>query len=144
MIDHKRSSSKWGVLLLIVGALLLLGQLGIHIGWILGMIIPVILITKGWKWVSRSQRSFKRFCGAGFLVIGIFWLIGMLPILIGLILSVSLIYFGWRMIKNQRSGPQVASEPYYGTEAGYSPFNTCKPMDDLDEWEKRMNNYKGL
>ncbi|HJV44979.1 MAG TPA: hypothetical protein VJ824_04545 [Bacillota bacterium] len=144
MTDYKRSSSKWGIVLVIVGCLLLFGQLGIHLGWILGFIIPVILVKKGWKWLNLSQSGFRRFVGAAFLGVGAIWLIGMLPILIGLALSMSIIYFGWRMIRNKRACPVMESEAYYRSDSSYSPFHTYKPMDGLDEWEKNLHNRKTI
>lgn len=125
-----------GYLLLILGLVMLLGMLGINVGWIIGIIIPSYFIYKGWKVYSNNESGFKKFFGAVLITVGLLWLLGMLHFIVGIVISTFLIYFGYQMIKRQKALiPEMADDQLIMSS---SNFTSSYSFDDLDEWEKKL------
>lgn len=88
-----------GVLLIGVGALAVLNIFDINLGWIFGLLFPIILIgfgVLGWK-------NDKKIIGGILIAIGAMALLGKLGGIFMLLLAVGLIVFGVQMFKKGRS-----------------------------------------
>ncbi|WP_054958243.1 LiaF transmembrane domain-containing protein [Paenibacillus dakarensis] len=90
------NSNGFGILLVALGALVLLGVLGPLLGWLFKLIIPVAMIALGYYGIRRGNKFF----GWIVLVIGVMSLIGKLSFIIGPILGIVLIAYGVSRLKN--------------------------------------------
>ncbi|WP_438349139.1 LiaF transmembrane domain-containing protein [Paenibacillus sp. FA6] len=96
-MDLKRRNGLAAVLI-IIGALMLLGVFGPLLGRLLGLVFPIILIALGYYGV----RSGKVLIGWIILAIGILSLIAKLSWLIGPILGIVVLVFGISLLRNKR------------------------------------------
>ncbi|AOZ93511.1 LiaF transmembrane domain-containing protein [Paenibacillus crassostreae] len=96
-MDYKRRNGL-ATVLIIIGALLLLGLFGPLFGKLLGLVFPIILIALGYYGIRRG----KVLIGWIVLAIGILSLIGKLAWLIGPILGIVLLIYGISLFKNRR------------------------------------------
>ncbi|WP_054949074.1 hypothetical protein [Numidum massiliense] len=157
---HKHSGSyAFGVILVILGAMMLLGQFGIGIGSLLMFAIALFLIVKGWGMLNSSGGGARRMLGIFLIVFGVLWMTGLLPFLFGLAIAVLLIYYGWGKIKGSAKdvAPASAHSSYAGDSGMFGhngdgeaydrhwyagndygqPRRGHRPAgDDLDDWER--------
>lgn len=147
-MTHKRSGSyALGIVLVIIGALMLLGQLGVNVGWIVALVIAGFLIFKGWSMYKHGESSGKRGFGIFLMVIGLLWMTGLLHVLLGLAIAAAIIYFGWKMLKDRRYTPMAADPVFDGGNHQQAPHTEPTPkfqnFDHLDEWEREVkrNNH---
>ncbi|WP_051331036.1 LiaF transmembrane domain-containing protein [Aneurinibacillus terranovensis] len=137
----RKGSGTFGMVLVVIGALMLLGMVGIHIGWLIALIIPCFIINRGWRMFHKSESGFKRGIGGLLIIFGLLWLTGMLHVIIGLAIAAFMVYAGWKMIKGQRYSGMVASveglaHNHFAGQADH-PVTGQGPVDELDEWEER-------
>ncbi|OAB39457.1 hypothetical protein PMSD_05930 [Paenibacillus macquariensis subsp. defensor] len=87
------------VVLIVIGALMLMGILGPLIGGLLGLVFPIILIALGYYGVRRG----KIFIGWVILVIGIMALFAKLSWIIGPLLGIAILIFGISLFRRKRN-----------------------------------------
>ncbi len=90
--------SALGTLLVVVGGLMVMKFLGIHLGWIIGMLMPFILIGLGAIGIKNNSKVI----GGILVAIGGFMLIGKLAGIFALLLPIGLIFWGVSMFKSRR------------------------------------------
>lgn len=142
-MSHERSGSYvLGIVLVIVGGLMLLGQLGINVGWIVALVIAGFLIFKGWSMYKNGESNGKRGFGIFLMVIGLLWMTGLLHIVLGLAIAAGIIYFGWKILKDKPHTP-AATHPAFSAYNQQGPRNEPnrhgREFDHLDEWEREVN-----
>ena len=142
----KKGSYKIGLIIMALGILMLLGFLGMNIGWIIGLIIPTYFVYKGWQLFTQRQSTGKKVFGIFLMIIGLLWLAGMLHVIIGLAIAALLIYYGMKMIKKNKSlsiAPDLEAAIGEGFKANPTMNEfSFKDYDHLDEWEKEINKHK--
>jgi len=91
----RNSNTGLSILLIVSGALILLGLFDIAPGWL----IPVAMVVLGYYGI-RSGRS-----TAGWIVmiLGLIFLLGKLWGIIAFLVAVGLIWFGWSLLKQRRT-----------------------------------------
>jgi lia operon protein LiaI len=126
-----------------LGILMLLGFLGINVGWIIALVIPSFFVYQGWKLFTKRESKVKKGFGIALMIVGLIWLTGMLHVLIGLAIAAFLIYYGMKMINKNKSfafSPEVEVSMGEGFAATSSATEfSYKDYDYLDEWEKELN-----
>lgn len=85
------------LLLIALGAIILLGKLGMHVGHLFGAIFPVIMIALGWYGIKHGRSTI----GWIVLTIGLIALIGAMSGLLAIVIPIALIWFGWSMLKKR-------------------------------------------
>ena len=90
--------SALGALLVVVGGLMVMKFLGIHLGWIIGMLMPFIFIGLGAIGIKNNSKVI----GGILVAIGGFMLIGKLAGIFALLLAIGLIFWGVSMFKSRR------------------------------------------
>lgn len=135
--------STLGIILVIVGACMLLGQFGVNIGWIIALSIAGYLVYKGWTMYQQGESSGKRGWGIGLMVIGFLWMSGLFHVILGIALAGVLIYYGWKMIKEKRP-VTAATDPMFGEEPTESDpsMRPYSQYDDLDAWEQSVRHNR--
>ena len=88
-------------LALIVGAVVFL--FGGDLGGFFAFLLSVGLLVFGWRKWKRSESSGGRAVGIGALIFGAILLLSWIPFLIGLLIAVVCIYFGWTLIRQLNS-----------------------------------------
>lgn len=89
----------FALLLIACGAFILLGRFGFGLGWLMGYLIPVVMVLLGWYSVRRGSK----FIGWVILLLGLIILLGKLSGLIGLLIAIGLIAYGVSMLKRSKS-----------------------------------------
>lgn len=139
----KKGSYKAGIAVMAIGILMLLGFLGINIGWIIALLIATYFVYQGWKLFTKSESSVKKGFGIALIIIGLLMLTGMLHVLIGLAIAALLIYYGMKLINKNKEitlHPEVeAAMGESGCNQSFSHDFSYKDYDFLDEWENEMN-----
>lgn len=83
----------WGLLLIVLGALVLLHAFGIGLGGLISWIVPIALMVLGvMGWAQGGGRAFL---GAILIIIGASMLLGQLGTLLVVGIGVALIVFGF-------------------------------------------------
>lgn len=90
--------SALGTLLVVVGGLMVMKFLGIHLGWIIGMLMPFILIGLGAVGIKNNSKVI----GGILVAVGAFMLIGKLAGIFALLLAIGLIFWGVSMFKRHK------------------------------------------
>lgn len=90
-------TSGLAVLLIVIGALLLLDKIGFGLGDLLEFLFPVLLIGLGGLGILNG----KKWIGWTLLIIGCIMLLGHLSGLIGFIIAIVLIVYGFRLLKRR-------------------------------------------
>lgn len=129
-----------GIALLIFGGLVFLGMFGIHLGGIIAFLIALGLVYYGVKKLKTSATGGQKAIGIIALVIGIMMFVGSLPLLITLLFSAMLIYFGWKMIKKDRG--DMEPEPAYSSEAGHIREKVEVENNFDSEWKDFLKRNK--
>ncbi|WNC15841.1 LiaF transmembrane domain-containing protein [Brevibacillus brevis] len=117
-----------GLVLLLIGGLVLLDQLGIDSGDILGLLVPGVIMLYGARKVLGHGGS--RFWGVLVFLFGLLMLFGKLHLLFHSILAIGVIYLGYRLIRpapTPKEGP-----PEWERQWAKSVLKE----DVLDRWEK--------
>ncbi|WP_106766942.1 LiaF transmembrane domain-containing protein [Paenibacillus faecalis] len=96
-----RSSKDNGLAILLIGLglLVLLGVLGPLLGWLFSLIIPVAMIALGYYGIRRGNSFF----GWIILIIGVIALMGKLSWIIGPVLGIALIVYGFSKLKGGKN-----------------------------------------
>ncbi|WP_338540658.1 LiaF transmembrane domain-containing protein [Paenibacillus tundrae] len=89
----------WAIVLIALGALILFGKLTPLLGYMMGYLIPILMIALGYYGVKRGNTTL----GWIVLIIGIIALIGKLSWLLGPIIAIGLIILGVSMLGNKRN-----------------------------------------
>ncbi|MBW7476513.1 hypothetical protein K0T92_17485 [Paenibacillus oenotherae] len=92
------NKSALGALLVILGGLVVLNFIGINLGWIIGMLMPFILIGLG----VLGLKNDKKIIGSILIVVGALMLLGKLGGIITLLLAIGLIVWGVSVFKGAR------------------------------------------
>ena len=143
-MTERSGSYTLGIVLVIVGGLMLMGQLGINIGWIIALVIAGYLVFKGWDLYKHSESSGKRGFGIFLIVVGLLWMTGLLHVILGLAIAAGVIYFGWKMVKDKKQVTVATDPPFYDEyrrETYREPMHkNGQHIDHLDEWEQEVKN----
>ncbi|WP_308636051.1 LiaF transmembrane domain-containing protein [Paenibacillus silvisoli] len=92
--------SALGAILVVIGALMVMKFIGINLGWIIGLLMPFILIGLGVVGIKNDSKII----GGILIVVGAFMLIGKLAGLFALLLAIGLIVWGVSLFKNRTRG----------------------------------------
>lgn len=124
-----------GLVLLLIGGLVLLDQIGIDSGDVIGLLIPAVIMIYGARKIMGSSGS--RFWGILIFLFGFLMLIGKLHLLFTSLLAVGVIYLGYRLI---RSKDDVSKEAPPESERQWA--RRVLKEETLDQWESRVNKTK--
>ncbi|SFS44639.1 hypothetical protein [Paenibacillus sp. BC26] len=91
--------SALGAILVVIGALIVMKFVGINLNWIIGLIMPFILIGLG----VVGIRNNSKIIGGILIVVGAILLISKLAGLFALLLAVGLIVWGVSLFKKRRN-----------------------------------------
>ncbi|WP_126425337.1 LiaF transmembrane domain-containing protein [Brevibacillus marinus] len=119
-----------GMILLIVGALLLLDLIGIDLGDIFGVLIPLAIMVYGAKRVLAADGG-RRLWGVVAFLFGLLMLIGKLELFFSSLVAAALLYWGFRLLRRSSAAddnlPGVAERQWARSVLG---------EDALDRWER--------
>ncbi|TMV46398.1 hypothetical protein FE783_25860 [Paenibacillus mesophilus] len=93
------SKSGLAILLIGCGALILLGKIGLGLGFLMSYLFPIALLGLGYYGIRNGSKFF----GWVLFVIGLFALIGKFSGLFAIIFAAGLIYFGFTILKKKQS-----------------------------------------
>lgn len=133
-----------GIVLILVGGLMLMGQFGINLGWVIALVIAFYLVYKGWNMYKHAESSGKRGIGIVLIAIGLLWMTGLLHVVVGLVIASAVIYLGWKMWKDTKQMVVVTDALYDGANR-QDTFDETNEMrerrgDHLDQWEQEVIN----
>lgn len=117
-----------GLVLLLIGGLVLLDQLGIDSGDILGLLVPGVIMLYGARKVLGHGGS--RFWGVLIFLFGLLMLVGKLHLLFHSILAIGIIYLGYCLIRPKQAPKEGPPE----WERQWA--QRVLKEDTLDQWEK--------
>lgn len=120
-----------GLVLLLIGGLVLLDQLGIDGGDILGLLIPGVIMLYGARKVMGSTGS--RFWGVLIFLFGFLMLIGKLHLLFQSILAIGVIYLGYRLLRQR----DVSKEAPPAWQRKWAK-QVLQEDTALDKWEQSV------
>lgn len=123
---RKSGQSVPGLVLLILGILIFLGLFGVNVGSLIVFALSVAFMIGGYRLTKRTDSSFKKFVGIVGIIIGVCMFLSALPFLIGIAISLGLVYYGWQLMKKEK---QWEPEPSGG------------PSTDFD-WVELDNNFE--
>ncbi|QMV41016.1 LiaF transmembrane domain-containing protein [Cohnella cholangitidis] len=89
-----RSGNGLAILLISFGGLIILGKLGFGLGWLFGLLIPILIILLG----VVAWNNGNRLLGGIIAVVGGFILLGKLSFLFVWAAAIALIVFGVSML----------------------------------------------
>lgn len=92
------SKSALGALLVVLGGLVILKFIGVNLGWIIGLLMPFILIGLG----VLGLKNDKKVIGGILILVGAFMLFGKLVGIFTLLLAIGLIVWGVSVFKGAR------------------------------------------
>ncbi|MED4782679.1 LiaF transmembrane domain-containing protein [Brevibacillus choshinensis] len=117
-----------GLVLLLIGGLVLLDQLGIDSGDILRILVPGVIMLYGARKVMGQGGS--RFWGVLIFLFGLLMLVGKLHLLFHSILAIGIIYLGYCLIRPKPAPKEGPAE----WERQWA--QRVLKEDALDNWEK--------
>lgn len=123
-----------GIILLLVGGLMFLDQFGIHLGDLLGILLPAAILVYGARKVLQAESSGKRVWGIFLFLFGLLALFGKLHLLFGSFLAIAVIYLGYRLIRRK----PVAADPVPTDLERHWAQAVLKQDDWLDRWERQV------
>ncbi|MGO4887328.1 LiaF transmembrane domain-containing protein [Anaerobacillus sp. MEB173] len=126
----------FGMILLLIGVSIVLQLIGISIGYLLRMIIPILLIIYGYKKWNLAETKFQKFFGMIVLLFGVLLLLGAAHLFIGLIVAGLIMYFGYSIMKGKQDDSVVKNDPIE-----VKGQRESKDLFD-EEWDRFMNEYK--
>lgn len=96
-----RLNGKSGLALLLIGcgALILLGKIGLGLGFLMGYLFPIALLGLGYYGIRNGNKFF----GWAIFVVGLIALLGKFSGLFAIIFAVGLICFGVTVLKKKQS-----------------------------------------
>jgi hypothetical protein len=94
-----RSGNGLALLLIGFGGLIILGKLGLGLGFLFGLLIPILIIALG----VMAWGNGNKLLGGGIMVIGGFMLLGKLSFLFVWAAAIALIIFGVSMLRGRNS-----------------------------------------
>lgn len=92
-----RSGNGLALLLIGFGGLIILGKLGFGLGFLFGLLIPILIILLG----AMAWRNGSRLVGGVIVVVGGFILLGKLSFLFVWAAAIALIIFGVSMLRSK-------------------------------------------
>ncbi|RKN65489.1 LiaF transmembrane domain-containing protein [Paenibacillus ginsengarvi] len=87
------------ILLIGCGALILLGKIGLGLGFLMSYLFPIALLGLGYYGIRNGSKFF----GWVIFVVGLIALLGKFSTLFAIIFAVGLIYFGFTILKKKQS-----------------------------------------
>jgi hypothetical protein len=94
-----RSGNGLAMLLIGFGGLIILGKLGFGLGFLFGLLIPILIILLG----AMAWRNGSRLVGGVIVVVGGFMLLGKLSFLFVWAAAIALVVFGVSMLRSKNS-----------------------------------------
>ncbi|MCY1247992.1 hypothetical protein B1A99_27635 [Cohnella sp. CIP 111063] len=95
-----RRGNGLALLLIALGGLIILSKLGFGLGWLFGLLVPILLILLG----VAVWNNGSKLLGGGIAVVGGFVLLGKMSFLFVWIAAIGLIVFGVSMLgRNNRA-----------------------------------------
>lgn len=123
-------------LALILGAVMFL--LGGDLGGFIVFLLSVGLLYYGWRKWQQSVSTGGKALGIGAVIFGALLLFRWIPFLVGLLMAAVCIYFGWRLIRQDREPSGVVPES--GAEA--NPVDRPRWEDDFEsEWKRFLERH---
>lgn len=121
----------FGLILLILGIVALLGVLGLSVGGLIPLVLGTLLVYYGWQKWNQEHK----FSGAILLGLGILFLIGSIPMAISILVAAVLLYFGYQLL----TGNEGSSDSYRSRNKHKRSTNDKGLHDPFDEeWERVM------
>jgi lia operon protein LiaI len=124
-----------GLVLLVIGGLVLLDQLGIDSGAIISLLIAGAIMVYGVRKFVGSSGS--RFWGVAVFLFGFLMLIGKLELLFTSLLAIGIICLGYRLIRSRDRSREAPPE----WERQWAR-RVIREADYLDRWEERVSKNK--
>lgn len=121
-----------GLVLLLIGGLVLLDQIGIDGGDLLGVLIPGLIMLYGARKVMGSSGS--RFSGVLIFLFGFLMLIGKLHLLFHAVVAIGVIYLGFRLLRQR----DVPDHPVPTVWERQWAQRVLRENDALDRWEQSV------
>lgn len=120
----------FGIILLAFGGMLLFHALGL--GWIFKLLISLAIVVYGLKKIQRAETTTQKGMGIVVLLFGFLLFFGGAHVLIGLLVGLTLIFVGMKLLKqNDKSPPLDDKLALHG--------NASVQEDAFDiEWNKKM------
>ncbi len=88
--------SGFAIVLIVLGALLLISNIGFGLGFLLGYLIPIVLMILGYIGIKNGRK----FIGWVLLIIGGLSLIGKFGSILGFVVAAGIIVYGFSLLKN--------------------------------------------
>lgn len=98
-----------GLVLLIVGFMLVLDQLGIHVGTIMRVFIPGLLMVYGAKRIISTGPVKSKGWGVFIFLFGLLMLIGKLNLLFSSLVAIAILYAGFRLLSHRHQPSEAVS-----------------------------------
>lgn len=124
-----------GLVLFMIGGLVLLDQIGIDSGEIIGLLIAAVIMVYGLRKMLRPSGS--RFWGILVFLFGFLMMIGKLDLLFTSLLAIGVIYIGYRLIRSRDCSEEAPPE----WERQWAQ-RVLREADALDRWEERVSRNK--
>ncbi|AZN43181.1 LiaF transmembrane domain-containing protein [Paenibacillus albus] len=86
-----------GAILVVIGALMIMNFIGLHLGWIISLLMPFILIGLG----AIGLRNNSKVIGGILIIVGAIMLLGQMGKIIGLLIAIGVIVWGVSLFKNR-------------------------------------------
>ncbi len=125
-----------GLVLLIVGTILFLDQFGIHLGSIIKLLIPGLIMVYGAKKILSPGGAGSKGLGIFVFLLGLLMLVGKLHVLFSSLLAVGIIYAGYCMLRRRSIEP----EPVSAAERQWA--KTILKEDMIDRFEQEIKARK--
>jgi lia operon protein LiaI len=96
---RKNSGSGFAILLILCGALILLGKFNFGFGHLIGYLVPLAMVVLGYY----SVKNGSKFVGWIIMILGALILLSKFSWLIGLVIAIALIGYGVSILKRNNS-----------------------------------------
>lgn len=122
-----------GLTLILFGFVALFG--GENLFGIGALLLALLFIVYGAKKLTGAHSGFSKALGFAALIVGLMFLAGGLPFLIGLIIAVVCIWGGWRLMKNGGAPAHIAASvpPHPGVSGKKESSGTWD--SSAEKWE---------